>query len=126
MYPVDVFYLKEPTKNYILKAFQSVTYIEQEKPKGDIIVFLTSQEEIEAMNHLLDDYCRMQKRHLNVIPLYSSLPQSQQERVFEHSLDRKIILSTNISESSITIDGLYYVVDTGFIKVKVYDTEKSV
>lgn len=43
MHPVDIYYLSAPTKNYLLKAFQTVTYIEQERPKGDILVFLTSQ-----------------------------------------------------------------------------------
>jgi HrpA-like RNA helicase len=78
------------------------------------------------MTHLLENYCTIERRTLNIVPLYSSLPQNMQEKAFETSIDRKIILSTNISESSVTVDGLYYVVDTGYVKVKVFDTEKSV
>lgn len=78
------------------------------------------------MTHLLSNYCSIERRQLNVLPMHSTLPRELQDKVFETSIERKIILSTNISESSITIDGLYYVVDTGFVKVKVFDTEKAV
>lgn len=125
IYPVDVYYLSEPSKNYVLKAFQTVTIIEQDKPKGNILVFLTSQEEIEMMYNLLDNYRIENKRYLKVLQLYSGLNETKQDEIFESSYERKVILATNIAESSITLDNLQYVIDVGFVKIKLYDSEKG-
>lgn len=60
---------------------------------------------------------------LLVVPLYSSLPPAQQQRIFDPAPagGRKIVVSTNIAETSLTIDGIVYVVDPGFSKQKVYN-----
>ncbi|KAB0406265.1 hypothetical protein E2I00_014310, partial [Balaenoptera physalus] len=94
----------------------------------DILVFLTGQEEIEAMSKT----CRDIAKHLPdgcpsllVLPLYASLPYAQQLRVFQGAPKgcRKVIISTNIAETSITITGIKYVVDTGMVKAKKYNPE---
>ncbi|KAM6192661.1 ATP-dependent RNA helicase DHX33 isoform 2-T2 [Sarcoramphus papa] len=94
----------------------------------DILVFLTGQEEIEAMTKT----CRDIAKHLPdgcpqmmVMPLYASLPYFQQQRVFQAAPKgcRKVILSTNIAETSITIAGIKYVVDAGMVKAKKYSPE---
>ncbi|XP_067393949.1 ATP-dependent RNA helicase DHX33 isoform X2 [Emydura macquarii macquarii] len=96
----------------------------------DILVFLTGQEEIEAMTKT----CRDIAKHLSdgcpqmvVMPLYASLPYSQQLRVFQAAPlgYRKVILSTNVAETSITIAGIKYVVDTGMVKAKKYSPESG-
>uniref|UniRef100_A0A670Y256 RNA helicase n=1 Tax=Pseudonaja textilis TaxID=8673 RepID=A0A670Y256_PSETE len=96
----------------------------------DILVFLTGQEEIEAMTKT----CRDIAKHLPygcpqmvVMPLYASLPYSQQLRVFQVAPKgyRKVILSTNIAETSITIAGIKYIVDTGMVKAKKYTPQSG-
>uniref|UniRef100_A0A8D1KB92 RNA helicase n=1 Tax=Sus scrofa TaxID=9823 RepID=A0A8D1KB92_PIG len=96
----------------------------------DILVFLTGQEEIEAMSRT----CRDIAKHLPdgcpsmlVLPLYASLPYAQQLRVFQGAPKgcRKVIIATNIAETSITITGIKYVVDTGMVKAKKYNPDSG-
>lgn len=100
------------------------------KPPGDILVFLTGQEEIDTACELL--YERMKALgpkvpELSVLPVYSSLPSEMQTKIFEPAPPggRKVVLATNIAETSLTIDGIYYVVDPGFVKQKVYTSKSS-
>ncbi|NXS95593.1 DHX33 helicase, partial [Jacana jacana] len=128
-HPIQIFYTKQPQSDYLQAALVSVFQIHQEAPSShDILVFLTGQEEIEAMTKT----CRDIAKHLPdgcpqmvVMPLYASLPYCQQLRVFQAARKgcRKVILSTNIAETSITIPGIKYVVDTGMVKAKKYSPE---
>ncbi|KAE8625133.1 hypothetical protein XENTR_v10006168 [Xenopus tropicalis] len=130
-HPIQIFYTKESQSDYLQAALVTVFQVHQEVPAShDILVFLTGQEEIEAMTktcrdiskHLPDDCPKMV-----VMPLYASLPHSQQLRVFQNAPkgQRKVILSTNIAETSITIPGIKYVVDTGMVKAKKYNPESG-
>ncbi|XP_053130565.1 ATP-dependent RNA helicase DHX33 isoform X1 [Hemicordylus capensis] len=130
-HPIQIFYTKQPQSDYLQAALVTVFQIHQEAPSSqDILVFLTGQEEIEAMTktccdiakHLPDGCSQMV-----AMPLYASLPYSQQLRVFQAAPKgyRKVILSTNIAETSITIAGIKYVVDTGMVKAKKYNPESS-
>ncbi|XP_057392650.1 ATP-dependent RNA helicase DHX33 isoform X1 [Balaenoptera acutorostrata] len=128
-HPIQIFYTKQPQHDYLHAALVSVFQIHQEAPcSQDILVFLTGQEEIEAMSKT----CRDIAKHLPdgcssmlVLPLYASLPYAQQLRVFQGAPKgcRKVIISTNIAETSITITGIKYVVDTGMVKAKKYNPE---
>ncbi|CAH2222948.1 ATP-dependent RNA helicase DHX33 [Pelobates cultripes] len=130
-HPIQVFYSKQSQSDYLQAALVTVFQIHQEaQPSHDILVFLTGQEEIEAMTKT----CRDIAKHLPdgcpqmmVMPLYASLPHSQQLRVFQSTPKghRKVILSTNIAETSITIPGIKYVVDTGVVKAKKYNPESG-
>jgi HrpA-like RNA helicase len=100
--------------------------------EGDIPLFLTGEEEIE-------DACKRLQREvdglgpeageLKCIPLYSTLPPNLQQRIFEPAppnksngaIGRKIVVSTNIAQTSLTIDGVVFVIDPGFSKQKVYN-----
>ncbi|EGN91668.1 hypothetical protein SERLA73DRAFT_80222 [Serpula lacrymans var. lacrymans S7.3] len=136
-HPVEVFYTQEPEPDYVEAAIRTVLMIHRAEDPGDVLLFLTGEEEIE-------DACRKIKLEaddlvnqdpdsvgpLICIPLYSSLPPQQQQRIFDpppsaRSPDgppgRKIVVSTNIAETSLTIDGIVYVVDPGFSKQKVYN-----
>lgn len=73
LYEVAIHYLKEPSKNYFLKIFQTIVYIDREKPPGEVLVFLTSVEEIEGMTHMLDSYMVENKRRLKMLPLHSKM-----------------------------------------------------
>merc|ERR1711871_1620328 len=100
---------------------------------GDILVFLTGELEIEDVCQRLRNEaqkCGPERGELVVYPLYSSLPPRQQKRIFDKAPGprvaggmpgRKVVVSTNIAETSITIDGIVYVVDPGFAKQKVYN-----
>ncbi|XP_032695723.1 ATP-dependent RNA helicase DHX33 [Lontra canadensis] len=130
-HPIQVLYTKQPQQDYLHAALVSVFQIHQEAPPSqDILVFLTGQEEIEAMSKT----CRDIAKHLPdgcppvlVLPLYASLPYAQQLRVFQAAPKgcRKVILSTNIAETSITITGIKHVVDTGMVKAKTYNPDSG-
>ncbi|OWK14196.1 DHX33, partial [Cervus elaphus hippelaphus] len=130
-HPIQIFYTKQPQHDYLHAALVSVFQIHQEAPSShDILVFLTGQEEIEAMSKT----CRDIAKHLPdgcpsmlVLPLYASLPYPQQLRVFQGAPKgyRKVIISTNIAETSITITGIKYVVDTGMVKAKKYNPDSG-
>ena len=65
---------------------------------------------------------------LIILPVYSALPSEMQTRIFEPAPpgSRKIVIATNIAETSLTIDGIYYVVDPGFVKQKVYNSKTGI
>jgi ATP-dependent RNA helicase DHX8/PRP22 len=115
MHPVEILYTKEPESDYLDAALITVMQIHLSEPEGDILVFLTGAEEIDTSAEIL--YERMkalgsQVPELIVLPVYSSLPSEMQSRIFEPTPPgaRKCILATNIAETSLTIDGIYYVV----------------
>lgn len=132
-FKVDIFYTPEPERDYLEAAVRTALHVHLEEAPGDILLFLTGEEEIE-------EACLRIKREANqfgreipelkVIPLYSSLPPYQQQRIFEppppprrpgEPPGRKLVVSTNIAETSLTIDGIVYVIDPGFSKQKVYN-----
>ncbi|KAG2541246.1 probable pre-mRNA-splicing factor ATP-dependent RNA helicase DEAH2 isoform X1 [Panicum virgatum] len=133
LHPVEIFYTQEPERDYLEAAIRTVVQIHMCEPAGDILVFLTGEEEIE-------DACRKINKEINnmgdqvgpvkVVPLYSTLPPAMQQKIFEPAPaplkeggppGRKIVVSTNIAETSLTIDGIVYVIDPGFSKQKVYN-----
>ena len=131
MHPVEVFFTQEPERDYVEAAVRTAVSIHSMEGPGDILLFLTGEEEIE-------DACRRIQREcvesetsgpVTVIPLYSSLPPAAQQKVFDKAPDgkpggrpgRKIVISTNIAETSLTIDGVVFVIDPGFSKQKVYN-----
>ncbi|PZC73126.1 hypothetical protein B5X24_HaOG209984 [Helicoverpa armigera] len=132
-HPVEIFYTPQPERDYLEAAIRTVIQIHIcEEIAGDILLFLTGQEEIE-------DACKRIKREidnlgpdageLKCIPLYSTLPPNLQQRIFEPAppnrangaIGRKVVVSTNIAETSLTIDGVVFVIDPGFAKQKVYN-----
>jgi len=125
-YPVEILYSKEPETDYLDAALITVMQIHLSEPPGDILLFLTGQEEIDTAAEIL--YERMkslgpQVPELIILPVYSALPSEMQTRIFEPAPPntRKCVIATNIAEASLTIDGIYYVVDPGFAKQKVYN-----
>ncbi|KAJ0976429.1 hypothetical protein J5N97_018394 [Dioscorea zingiberensis] len=133
LHPVEIFYTQEPERDYLEAAIRTVVQIHMCEPQGDILVFLTGEEEIE-------DACRKITKEINnlgdqvgpvkAVPLYSTLPPAMQQKIFEPAPapltpggppGRKIVVSTNIAETSLTIDGIVYVIDPGFSKQKVYN-----
>ncbi|KAH3898856.1 related to Pre-mRNA-splicing factor ATP-dependent RNA helicase PRP22 [Saccharomycodes ludwigii] len=126
-FPVEVMYSKTPQIDYIESSLDTVMNIHINEPEGDILVFLTGQEEIDTCCEIL--YERFTKleavldKKLIILPVYSALPNEIQSKIFEPTPpgSRKVIFATNIAETSITIDGIYYVVDPGFSKINTYN-----
>lgn len=103
-----------------------VTEIHLTEQPGDILLFLTGEKEILDTCQMLEEEAKSfpaDKPKLQVLPLFSSLPPEQQQLVFEPTPEntRKVVVATNIAETSITINGIVYVIDPGFSKQNVYD-----
>ncbi|TUB86239.1 Pre-mRNA-splicing factor ATP-dependent RNA helicase DEAH10 [Bagarius yarrelli] len=117
-HPIQIYYTKQPQSDYLHAALVSIFQIHQEAPLShDVLVFMTGQEEIEALART----CRDIAKHLPetcgpmiVIPLYASLPPTQQLRVFQPA-----------PKTSITISGIKYVIDTGMVKAKRYNPDSG-
>jgi ATP-dependent RNA helicase DDX35 len=126
MYPVDVLYLEHPAEDYVEKAIQTVFDIHTKEPDGDILIFLTGREEIDTAVQAISERAASlhpRAQQLMALPLYAGLSTEQQMYVFEEAPEntRKVIFSTNIAEASVTIDGIVYVVDTGYVKLRAYN-----
>ncbi|KAJ9662404.1 DEAH-box ATP-dependent RNA helicase prp22 [Coniosporium apollinis] len=127
-YPVEIMYSREPESDYLDAALVTVMQIHLTEPPGDILLFLTGKEEIDTSCEIL--YERMKALgpsvpELLILPIYGALPSEVASRIFEPAPpgSRKVVIATNIAETSITIDGIYYVVDPGFVKQTAYDAK---
>jgi ATP-dependent RNA helicase DDX35 len=151
---VDVLYLEEPCRNYLKKTLETIFAIHESEDCGDILVFLPGSEEIESLNRMFteeldrfnanslhqedsrkrkagDENNRSGDRSVNnlyLLPLYSTLPHFQQMKVFENTPYhmRKVVVATNIAESSITIDNIRFVIDSGFMKLNYFDVRSGI
>jgi hypothetical protein len=127
MFPVDILYTKAPEADYLDAVVVTILQIHITQPvPGDILVFLTGQEEIETATEILNLRTKglgSRIRELMICPIYSTLPSDQQAKIFEKTQEgcRKVVIGTNIAETSLTIDGICYVVDIGFCKQKSYN-----
>ncbi|KAI4243457.1 MAG: hypothetical protein L6R40_003459 [Gallowayella cf. fulva] len=125
-YPVDIHYTSQPEANYLAAAVTTIFQIHMSQGQGDILVFLTGQEEIEAAEQNLQETARKlgsKAPELVICPIYANLPSELQSKIFEPTPPgaRKVVLATNIAETSLTIDGIVYVIDPGFVKENVYN-----
>jgi len=124
-FPVRLEYARSVPDDHVDAAVRKILQIHMTMPPGDILVFMTGQEDIEATCGIVAQ--RALKLEdcppLLVLPMYSQLPADLQTKIFERADEgvRKCIVSTNIAETSLTVDGIVYVVDTGFCKLKVYN-----
>lgn len=125
-YPVDIHYTPQPEANYLAAAITTVFQIHTSQPKGDILVFLTGQDEIDSAEQNITEIARKlgsRVKELVICPIYANLPSELQSKIFEPTPEgaRKVVLATNIAETSLTIDGIVYVIDPGFVKENVYN-----
>lgn len=124
-FPVDIQYSRSPCEDYVDSAVKQVLAIHVSQGAGDILVFMTGQEDIEVTCELIEE--RLQQLNdppkLLVLPIYSQMPADLQAKIFDRAPPgvRKVIVATNIAETSLTVDGIMYVVDAGFSKLKVYN-----
>ncbi|KAK2986250.1 hypothetical protein RJ640_027345 [Escallonia rubra] len=129
-FPVQNLYHEDPCEDYVEAAVKQAMKIHMSSAPGDILVFLTGQDEIEAARQALSE--RMEEfvsstnqpiSKMLILPLYSQLAADSQAKVFQKAEDgiRKCIIATNVAETSLTIDGVFSVIDSGFCKMKVYN-----
>ncbi|KAL4910312.1 hypothetical protein BDW74DRAFT_50725 [Aspergillus multicolor] len=127
-FPVKTIYSPEPVHDFVDAALKVIFQIHYKEPiPGDILVFLTGQETVEALENLVNEYATGMDPSLpkiQVLPLFAALPQVAQQRVFAPAppRTRKIILATNIAETSVTVSGVRFVVDCGKAKIKQFRT----
>jgi ATP-dependent RNA helicase DHX8/PRP22 len=125
-FPVEVMYSREPESDYLDAALVTVMQIHLTEPPGDILLFLTGQEEIDTSCEILFERMKAlgpSVPELIILPVYSALPSEMQSKIFDPAPpgSRKVVIATNIAETSITIDHIYYVIDPGFVKQNAYD-----
>eukprot|EP01018_Ginkgo_biloba_P028657 Gb_13411 [translate_table: standard] len=129
-FPVNILFSKTPCEDYVEAAVKQAMSIHITCPAGDILVFMTGQDEIEATCYALAE--RMEQleastkkgiTQLSILPIYSQLPSDLQAKIFQKAENgaRKCIVATNIAETSLTVDGILYVIDSGYGKLKVYN-----
>ncbi|KAK4547292.1 hypothetical protein LTR36_000947 [Oleoguttula mirabilis] len=130
-FPVDIHYLSDPCENYLERAVKTVFDIHTTEGEGDVLIFLTGREEIETAIDMIAD--RIPSLHQDAdkllpLPLYAGLTTEQQMYVFEPAPEnhRKIICATNIAEASVTIDGIAFVIDSGFVKLRAYNPTSGI
>ncbi|KAG0153390.1 hypothetical protein PDIDSM_5243 [Penicillium digitatum] len=127
-FAVKTIYSPAPVHDFVDAALKTIFQIHQKEPlPGDILVFLTGQETVEALEHLVNEYAMSMDPSLPkilVLPLFAALPQAAQQRVFTPAppRTRKVVLSTNIAETSVTVSGVRHVIDCGKAKVKQFRT----
>ncbi|OCB91383.1 P-loop containing nucleoside triphosphate hydrolase protein [Sanghuangporus baumii] len=127
LYPVEAAYLQEPTPDYVLTAAEVAWRINlQKQSSGDILVFLAGREDIDRCLEELSELSATRPDgvpNLILLPLHAGLSASEQMEVFAPAErgSRKVIVATNIAEASITIDGIRFVIDGGFAKIRAYN-----
>ncbi|MEX2131962.1 MAG: ATP-dependent RNA helicase HrpA [Pseudohongiellaceae bacterium] len=135
-YPVSILYKPmeenadndtsfDPQSDAIISAVREIGRSESDAiaRNGDILVFLSSEKEIRETALAL----RKQKlAHTEILPLYARLRQTDQEKIFKTHFGRRIILSTNIAETSLTVPGIRYVIDAGFARISRYSIQSKI
>ncbi|XP_016332269.1 probable ATP-dependent RNA helicase DHX35 [Sinocyclocheilus anshuiensis] len=132
-FPVDIFYTVSPVPDYVKATVETVMKIHETEDDGDVLAFLTGQEEVEKVVSMLQEQARTlsrygMKKHLCVLPMYAGLPYNEQMRVFERMSPtvRKVVVATNIAETSITINGVVFVIDCAFVKLRAYNPRTAI
>ncbi|XP_070188791.1 ATP-dependent RNA helicase DHX33-like [Littorina saxatilis] len=126
-YPVQIYHPAQAQSDYLHASIVTLFQIHRNQDAvGDVLIFLTGQDEIEAAVRLIRDASRNLEQGLpalSVLPLYAALPSHIQLRVFDPTPPghRKVVVSTNIAETSVTISGIKYVIDCGRVKAKVHN-----
>ncbi len=125
-HPVDIFHRRSPSMDYVQDAVFQVMQIHlKASVPGDILVFMSGQEDIETTcESLAEKLSKLENpRPLLILPIYSQLAADLQAKIFDPAPKgaRKVVVASNIAETSLTIEGIKYVVDSGFCKLKTYN-----
>jgi ATP-dependent helicase HrpA len=123
-YPVEDFFLPpgkdEDLSNHILRAMRWISDVDDH---GDVLIFLPGEREIKEATKKLEG---QHWKHTEVLPLFGRLSMGEQQRVFKVGGRRRIILATNVAETSITIPGIHYVIDSGQVRLSRFNPRTQV
>jgi ATP-dependent helicase HrpA len=129
LYPVEVMYFesehlrqKKEEPDYVYLAVEAVDFLKREKPAGDILVFMPTEQDI------LETRQRIQGKHYPdsvILPLFARIPAHQQKQIYAVK-QGKIVVATNVAETSLTIPGIRYVVDTGLARISQYQPSSGI
>ncbi|KAF0897298.1 hypothetical protein E2562_035582 [Oryza meyeriana var. granulata] len=127
LFPVEKFYSTERPTNYIESSLRTAIDIHVKESPGDVLIFMTGKDDIDKMVSKLEE--RIQNLEEGscmdavVLPLHGSLPPEQQVRVFAPAPPdcRRFIVATNVAETSLTVDGVVFVIDCGYVKQRQYN-----
>lgn len=130
-FPVDIFYSRVTPADYIDSCVKTCLTVHLTKDNGDILVFLTGKMDIDTCCDVLDEKLKELRKEdddipeYDILPIYSQMPADLQAKVFHSARKgvRKIVVATNIAETSLTIDNIKYVVDAGYYKLKIYNSK---
>lgn len=130
-FPVDILYLEKPAEDYIDTAVSLVFSIHASENEGDVLIFLTGRDEIERTTGMIAERAgnlAADADAIQVLPMYAGLPADQQMYVFETAPEktRKVVVATNIAEASVTIEGIKYVIDCGFVKLRAFNPSTAI
>lgn len=124
-FPVDLMFSKNPPEDYVDAAVKQAIQVHLSAAIGDILIFMPGQEDIEVTCEVIAERLEQVDNAppLLVLPIYSQLPSELQAKIFQKSDEglRKCVVATNIAETSLTVDGIIFVIDAGFCKLKVYN-----
>ncbi|XP_048487805.1 pre-mRNA-splicing factor ATP-dependent RNA helicase PRP16 [Plutella xylostella] len=124
-FPVETFYSKNVCEDYVDGAVKQALQIHLQPEEGDMLIFMPGQEDIEVTCEVLTERLGEidSAPPLSVLPIYSQLPADLQAKIFQRAPpgQRKCIVATNIAETSLTVDGIMFVIDSGYCKLKVYN-----
>lgn len=127
LYPVEILYSNERPTSYVESSLKTALDIHIREPEGDVLIFMTGQDDIEKLVSKLEDRVRSLDEgscmDAIILPLHGSLPPEMQVRVFSPPPPncRRFIVATNIAETSLTVDGVVYVIDSGYVKQRQYN-----
>ncbi|MBI9086969.1 MAG: ATP-dependent RNA helicase HrpA [Desulfobacterales bacterium] len=125
MYPVEIRYMPvapaeddDDEPSHVEMAARAVDELQKKGPFGDVLIFMPTEQGIRETGELIE---ARQYPGLIVLPLFARLSAARQARVFAPAAGRKVIIATNIAETSITIPGIRYVIDTGLARISSYN-----
>ena len=121
---VDTFFAHSPVQNYLEATIDTCRKIHKLEGAGHVLCFLPSGEDIDTVIRMADDWFENELHTVEFVPLYGSLPQYMQARIFDASNNpkvRRFVFATNIAETSITVPGICFVVDCGLVKLPYFD-----
>uniref|UniRef100_A0A5S6R3J9 RNA helicase n=1 Tax=Trichuris muris TaxID=70415 RepID=A0A5S6R3J9_TRIMR len=122
-FAIDIYYTRGPVANYVNASVKAAIQIHRCEPAGgDILIFLTGEDEVNTCCNLLKEESKTLHDcdRLWIVPIYGAMPFKEQIKVFDSSPSgtRKVVVATNIAEASVTVPGIVYVIDCGFVKLR--------
>lgn len=126
LYPITTHLETHPVYEYEYRAAQIVGEIVRKKESGDILIFMPGKYEITKTKENISLLKNFESMNLEMITIHADLPMDEQNKIFKKSEKRKVVIATNIAETSLTVPGIVYVIDSGLIKQMEFDPHTGI